>query len=255
MKKILFLFSAISLVLASCSSSDDNNDNNDKPTVDDTVLILPQTEKYTSASHPEENNITTYTYNGNKIVSVDYSEGNKTTFTYTGNVITKSEYFENNILMETTTLTYENNKLKSYLKVPTTASSSRVRTDYTYNTDGTITSLRILIDPITQVETIDLTSVLTLDTRGNIIKIVFDDYVDVAEYDTKNNPFKNILGYTLLLDAEIFDQDVNSGNNLTKTTGEKNGITVEIATYENSYNNNDFLTKQVSNGETFEYTY
>lgn len=106
-------FLIISLLLVSCSSSDDNND---KPTVDDTVLILPQTEKYTSISHPEENNITTYTYNGNKIVSVDYSEGNK-------------------------------------------------------------------------------------------------------------------------------------------TTREKDGITVETTTYENTYNNNNFLTKQVSSGETFEYTY
>ncbi|MCC9073542.1 hypothetical protein LNQ49_18350 [Flavobacterium sp. F-65] len=252
MKKVLFLFSAISLVLTSCSSSDDDN-GGDNSNVENT--IFPKTEKYTSTLSPEENSTVTYAYQGNKIESLTYSGGDKTTFSYTGNVITKAESFEGGVLKTTTNFTYENNKLKSYIEVPASADSASLKKSYTYNADGTISTVTVMIDPTTLVETQESSSVFTLDARGNITKVVFNDYINVVEYDTKNNPFKNILGYTLLLDAGIFDKDVNTPNNFTKITETKNGENVGTTTYVNTYDGNNFLTKQVSGDETFEYTY
>ncbi|MBF7093395.1 hypothetical protein IUY40_17815 [Flavobacterium sp. ALJ2] len=260
MKKILCLFSAISLVLASCSCSDyDNpiieNVENVEDT-EDTVLILPQTEKYTSESEPEKNRTATYTYDGNKIVSLDYDRGNKTTFIYTGNVITKAEYYNNGVLKSTTTFTYENNKLKSYLKTGTSEYSDSIRKSYTYNTDGTISTVTVSINPTTQKETILISTVLTPDTKGNYIQVAFKDKVNSVEYDTKNNPFKNILGYTLLLESGIFHEDaITTNNNLTKTVEMEKGVTTRITTFMNTYNDNDFLIKQESSDKTFEYTY
>jgi hypothetical protein len=255
MKKILCLFSAMSLVLTSCSSSDDVNANTIVENIIVENIILPKTEKYTSTIFPEDNSTITYAYNGNKIVSLTYNDGNKTTFTYTGNLITKAEAFESGVLKETTTLTYENNKLKSYIEIPVATSSSSKRKSYTYNADGTVSTVTVSINQTTLVETQVSSGALTLDTKGNITKSASNNFSTVIEYDTKNNPFKNISGYTLLLDAEIFDKDANTPNNFTKITETQEGALLETITFINTYDSNDFLTKLVSSGETFEYTY
>lgn len=260
MKKLLLLFCAASLVFTSCSSDTDDNAASIisdvhvipiLPTVE--TVILPKTEKYTYASHPEENSTTTYTYDENKIVSLVADGGHKTLFTYTGNLITKTEYYEENVLVTTTVFTYENNKLKSYLETPSGNSSKR-RKDYTYNANGTISTATFLIST-DQVETLDSSSIFTLDASGNIVKVEFNDSINLFEYDTKNSPFKNILGYAQLLDSEAFDQEANTVNNFSKLIEKEGDVIVGTHTYENTYDTNNFLTKKVSNGETYEYTY
>ncbi|WP_163410566.1 hypothetical protein [Flavobacterium ajazii] len=247
MKKILCLFSSLMLVLSSCSSDD---------TTDEKIL-LPKTEKYTYASHPEENNTVTYSYDGNKIVSLTYDGGDQIIFTYTGDLITKAVYtesYEGETYTQTTTFTYENNKLKSSLKVDSGDSSTKRKT-YTYNSNGTISVATFILNLSTQEEEQDWSSVLTLDSKGNIVKAEFGDSVNIIEYDTKNNPFKGILGYTLLLESEIFDKEANTPNNITKII-EKSGEVIEgTTTYVNTYNSDNYLTKSVSGDETFEYTY
>jgi hypothetical protein len=260
MKKLLLLFCATGLVLTSCSNDGDDNATSaisDIPTIPiiPTVetVILPKTEKYTSTTHSEDNSTSTYTYDENKIVSLVSDAGHKTLFTYTGNLITKTEYYEENVLVTTTVFTYENNKLKSYLETPAGNSSKR-RKDYTYNANGTISTATFLIST-DQVETLDSSSIFTLDTNGNVVKVEFNDSTNLIEYDTKNNPFKNILGYTQLLDSEAFDQEVNTVNNFSKLTEKEGETIVGTHIYENTYDANNFLTKKVSGGETFEYTY
>ncbi|MFH6994765.1 hypothetical protein [Flavobacterium sp. FlaQc-48] len=245
MKKNLFYFLAASLVaFSSCSKDDDDSS---------TVLLLPKTEKYTYASHPDDSSTISYVYDGNKIVSLTYDDGSKTVFTYAGDFISKAVYtesYEGATHSTTTTFAYENNKLKSYLEVSSDNSSSKKKT-YVYNANGTISTVTVLINPVTQDEIQDSSSVLTLDSNGNIIKAEFDDYSNTIEYDTKYSPFKNVLGYTLLLDSDIFDKEANSLNNVVKIT-EKTG---EVTVYENTYNSNNYLLKSVSGDETYEYTY
>jgi hypothetical protein len=65
-----------------------------------------------------ENNSITYSYDANKIVDYTY-DGSKVVFTYTGELITKAIYTEidgANVFSTITTFTYENNKLKSFLR-------------------------------------------------------------------------------------------------------------------------------------------
>ncbi|WP_209564219.1 hypothetical protein [Flavobacterium sp. 1355] len=240
----------MSLILTSCSSTEID------PTVEENVL-LPKIEKYTYASNPSENSTVTYSYDGNKITSLTYDSGEEVVFTYTGNLITKAVYeetYEGKVHTNTTTFTYENNKLQSTLKVDSENSLSKKKT-YTYNANGTISTVTTLIEPVTEEETQDSSSILTLDANGNIVKAEFDDLTEIVEYDTKNNPFKSIVGYTLLLDSEIFDKEVNSFNNMTKIT-EKTGDVIEgTTTYTNTYNSDNYLIKSVSGDETFEYTY
>ncbi|RZJ49381.1 MAG: hypothetical protein EOO44_18375 [Flavobacterium sp.] len=253
MKKFLCLFSALTLMLASCSS--DDNTSTEKPAQEN--VLLPKTEKYIYANHPEDNTTVTYTYDGNKITTLTYDDGSKVVFTYTDNLITKAVYAETEageIYTSTTTFTYENNKLKSTLKVNSGTSSNKKKT-YTYNANGTISTVTILIDPETQEETQDSSSVFTLDSNGNIIKAEFNDFSNTIEYDAKNNPFKSIAGFTSLLDSDVFDKDANSANNITKII-EKSGDVIESTTiYENTYDSDNYLIKSVNGNETYEYTY
>ncbi|MFV8356991.1 hypothetical protein ACNQGB_12495 [Flavobacterium sp. XS1P32] len=245
MKKILSLFGAFIVVLTSCT----NDDSEEKS-------LLPKTQIYTNASQPLENNSITYSYDANKIVDYTYDDGSKVVFTYTGELITKAIYTEidgANVFSTTTTFTYENNKLKSFLEVPENA--KRRKKTYTYNANGTISTITVLIDPITLQETKYETSILTLDANGNVIKAEFDDLVDIVDYDTNNSPFKSITGYTLLLDSSIFDQETNSVNNISKVTETKMGFSANTFNYVNTYNSYKYLIKAVQGDETYEYTY
>lgn len=251
MKKILCLFGAVALMLTSCSSDDD------KTSTEENVVLLPKTEKYTYALNAQDNSTVTYAYDGNKITSLTYNTGEKTVFTYTDNLITKAVYtetYEGAPRIFTTTYTYENGKLKSSFQLGSASSVNKRRT-YTYNANGTISTVTVLINPTTQAETQDSSSVLTLDANGNIVKAEFNDLTNIIEYDTKNNPFKNVLGFTSLLDSDIFDKDANSVNNMTKVT-EKSGDVIEgTTTYTNTYNSDNYLIKSVSGNDTYEYTY
>jgi hypothetical protein len=250
MKKNLFYFLAASFVVfASCSKDDDS--------ISEEKLLLPKKEIYTNASYPQENSTVSYVYDGNKIVSLTYDNGDKTNFTYTGNFITSAVYTESyggRTYSTTTTFTYENNKLKSYLKVYSDSSSSRKKT-YTYNTNGTISTTTVSINSTTLEETLSDSSLFTLDSRGNIVKVEFNGYINTVEYDIKKSPFKNILGYSLLLDSEVFDQEVCSVNNISKVI-ERTGDVIDGTTiFANTYNTDDYLIKSVRGNETFEYTY
>ncbi|MEO7978213.1 hypothetical protein [Flavobacterium sp.] len=243
MKKILCLFGALTLLLTSCTndSSEENS-------------LLPKKQIYTYGSQPGENNTITYSYTGNKIDSLNYDDGTKIVFTYTGDLITKAIYTEDDEdHSTTTTFTYENNKLKSFLE--TSPNSSSRKKTYTYNANGTISTTTVLINPTTQQEIQDSSSILTLDANGNIIKAEFNDLVNSFEYDTKNNPFKSITGYTFLLDSGIFDQEANSVNNISKITENTGGIDTGTFAYVNTYNSDNYLIKSVQGDETFEYTY
>jgi hypothetical protein len=248
MKKIVCFLCAITLVLTSCSSDNDSSYKN---------FLLPKTEIYTFGSLPGDNTTVTYVYEGNKIVSLTYDEGAKTVFTYTGNLITKAIYTQNiegEDQTTTTTLTYENNKLKSFLEVSSESESNKKRT-YTYNPNGTISTVTVSIDPTTQEETLESSSILTLDSKGNIIKAESNSISNSVEYDNNNNPHKNILGYALLLDSDIFDKDANSVNNITKITERTDGNVTGTFEYENNYNSDNYLIKSVHGDETYEYVY
>ena len=248
MKKILCLFSALTLVLTSCSSEDSSSEEKS---------LLPKKEIYTYGLQPDDNSTITYVYDGNKIVSLTYDDGAKTVFTYEGNFIKKAIYTESDegkTRTKITDFTYENNKLKYFLEV-SSESSSVMRKNYTYNPNGTISTTTVFINSTTQEEIQDSSSVLTLDANGNIIKAEFNDLINTVEYDTKNNPFKNITGYALLLDSGIFDQDANPVNNITKITEKTGQVVTGTFTYENTYNTDNYLIKSVQGDETYEYIY
>lgn len=254
MKKQLCLFVVAALTLASCSSDSENGSD----------AILPKTVSYKYSESPGDNDFATLIYDGNKLVSAGYTANDKEIYTYTGDYITKIEDFaEEGNISSRNEITYENGKLKidvlTEIAPTVTYISKRV---YTYNTNGTISFVNYSVDPTTKVETKSSEGVLTY-TNGNLTKKteVFDSYsyTKTYEYDAKNNPFKNILGYNLLIDHET----TASVNNVTKLTtvftrGEEITTNVFNSVYE--YDSNEYPTKETQtddsdHDEITEYTY
>lgn len=253
MKKLLCLFGALALILTSCSSDENATD-----------AVLPKTVSYKYSDSPGDNDFSTITYDGNKILTASYTASDKEVYTYTGDVITKIEDFaqEGNISSKNE-ITYEGGKVKidvlTEIAPNVTYISKRV---YTYNTNGTISFVNYSVNPITKEETKKSDGVLIYQNGNLINKIETYDsysYTKTYEYDTKNNPFKNILGFNLLIDHETSA----SLNNVTKLTtvykyGEDSTTNIFNSVYE--YNEKGYPTKQTQtdssqDDEITEYTY
>jgi len=254
MKNLLLLFSALTLVLTSCSSDDNSPED---------TSILPKSISYTYPSiYLGTNSKSTLTYDGNKIVS-SIEEGSKTIFTYNGNVIVKQEQYNVDTKgVETKDIeilyTYENNKLKTRISREEFSSQFPEgqfidKTVYTNTSQNLISFVNYYVDPSTKKETKSSEGTLSYKD-GNLIKSEEITGSSTAkrtyEYDAKNNPLKNILGFDLLLD-EI---GVFGKNNIIKTTAGTSQLTEYLTNY--IYNDKDYPTKQTSltgDGKSIEY--
>ncbi|WP_409416175.1 hypothetical protein [Flavobacterium sp. PS2] len=253
MKKIFYIFLVSVLILSSCSKDDDYEN-------DSTNILLRK-------EIGKENNKETYSsenvYNGNRIVS-----SGDISFTYTGNYITKqaSAYY-------TYEFGYDNGKLVSYTE-KFTGDNGFSKTAYTHNVDGTVSFKKYFVFNSTETE--KATGTLTFK-NGNLVKkeYVYKDNQEVViqtaikEYDTMNNPYKNILGCDLLFDDDRFLSMLNGNrNNIVKTTSTTSNIQEffsdslqkTISIFEYSYNSKGFpiLRSSIDNNNkisTREYFY
>jgi hypothetical protein len=206
MKKLLGLLSASLLIFASCSSSDSNSSSN---------LVLLRRTIQTNVSDGIART-TIFSYDGNKIVSEVMDNQYKTIYIYTGNQITKQEYFEYANLIYTKTYTYNGDKLVSFFKTEPNILNGE-RRNYSYNTDGTVSYDLFVVDNVTKIETKTETGKIFF-LNGNFVREdIYDSngylYYKTFEYDSKSSPFKNILGFSLLLN----NLDLISINNAVKS--------------------------------------
>ncbi len=259
MKKLLILSTVISLIITSCSS-----DEKASPVEIDSTL--PKTISYIYPS-PQlgTNTKSTASYNGNKIVSL-ISEDSKKVFTYEGNTIVKQEVFDidgsgKEIKSEQVSYTYENGKLKTkVIKEDFTAEYPDGyyidKVVFTHISNDIISYVNYSVDKDTKAETKNSEGKLTYKD-GNLVKEEqkFNSVTQtwVYEYDAKNNPLKNILGFNLLLN----EVDGFGNNNIVKTTrtsSENTNIAVYVTTY--IYNANNYPTRNTSfdgGGKNVEY--
>jgi len=267
MKKILCLFSALALVLTSCSS-DDNQDSN---------VVLPRTIKYSNIQYPSDNSSYVSTYDGNKVVSVK-DEAGRTYYTYEGSQIVKEINYDTesgkDIISDIVGYKYTNGKLTESTfaegfsaEFPNGEYQSRYV--YIHNADGTIKKEHYRINTKTGVETKNSTVEVLTFANGNLVKSVETDsetgsvFTAVYEYDNKNNPFKNILGFNLLIGHSEGEGSVSSINNVIKYTASyEDGGTANVYKREILYDANDYpskITNYKNDGTTIneinEYTY
>jgi hypothetical protein len=238
MNKLALVFLMIGMF--SCSS--DSPESDSAPVVASSVLVNKITQ-----SDPDGKLLvtTTFSYNGNKIVSESWKENNfdmatdvgysyRMDYTYTGNLITNIKV--NNIfrapekLVMSTNFAYDSNENLI----------SSVREQYFDSFKMTLKILHTKIDNNTQEF-----KIFTIDSRDNIEnpsasgKIVFDvnknilkmGSIDMVnsfssfEYDSKSNPKTNIIGFNKIIYFDLppnfsvltLKPHLNRSNNILKT--------------------------------------
>ncbi len=203
MKKVIYLF-FVSLFITTLTSCTDD--------ADETVQVK-LVQKIIEVNKDESTSTVDFTYDGNKIVTIE-SESTSKTFTYTGNLITK--IIEVNTLTQAQTTfdySYTNDLLTKVVN------SDNYTLNYTHQANGTITSEKTTTD--TNNNTIVLwRGILSLNTN-NVIennKTFENSGINVLEkkelsfiYDSKVNPLRNIVGFNKLLDHS----EIISANNYT----------------------------------------
>jgi hypothetical protein len=244
MKKLLYLFSASLLVLASCSK-DDNTDDVASET------LLPKKIIETTVEEGKPGSYTyTITYDGNKLKDIAVSDASRTVYTYTGDVITKVELFHSSVLKSTDVYAYENGKLISKITTPAVNGTTQQKLTFVYNANGTVNANESEI--INKVEIKYDTTTLYTFLNGNIAS---SEYINgerekiSSTYDDKKSPFYNITGLKLLLDLDNeLDFDFYSGNNTLNSTTvnyDSSGKIIQTATVTttNKYNAAGFLSE------------
>lgn len=216
---------ALGLALVSCNRDNDNNAAE--------TPILP-VKLVTEAGGIE------LKYNGDKLTEIiekDEDVESRSMVEYTGDLITTITSYENNTETGKKSFTYENGRLVKKVDVYIDSQGQK-QTDtdsYQYNNDGTITGTNEN----------GRTIIYTMQ-NGNIIKEIDEQNTRVYKYDTKNNPFKNVRGFSaLVLDME----DLGTLNNVMEEVGTHTYQDATLSTftrvYTYDYNANGYPTKKV----------
>lgn len=258
MKKTIALLSVFLMIVSSCTTNDDASQKQD-------TSILPKKIIYTEGSNSSTISLS---YNGRKIKETTNDNGYKSVYTYTGDLITNVTSYKGAEIDNTTDYTYTNGILKSKLIVHFWTNTwgikhtYKLRSVYIHNTDGTILEERYSVDSQTGVEKKLGNSEVYIFVNGNLTKQVYTyEYTHfngivstttiykntyIFEYDKKNNPAVNILGFNKIGFSENY-----SLNNLLKSTvsdesatnGITNAGTPVIINYTLSYNSSNYLTE------------
>jgi len=242
MKKLALACSAFLLMLSSCSSSSDSNSSSS-----DDVLVSKTIETYALDGSVVTSD---YTYSGKKLVQETDDDGVITKFTYTGDLITKVEYFDDlGVLVEKETFSYDSSsKLISYVRLEL-FNNDGIKDTFVYNSNGTVTGSRFSGDLSIQDDFYG-TSIIYF-TNNEVSKI--EEYSDVGDlyatrlytYDTKVNPFKNIIGFDKI--QFVDNEALGINHNIVTDDYTDSGLpTPYTTTY--TYNANNFPLTAVESG-------
>jgi hypothetical protein len=239
MKRLVYIFSVVVLTLASCSSNDDNTSS--------PVLPTQVIETINYGGNIETSTIN-FIYNGSKIVRAELGS-DVADYTYTDNLITKLEYKRNNEVITRHEYIYDNNErlinIKSF-EFDDISGDFGSNADYVYNSNGSVSftvysgNLPDLIQ--------SSSGTITLNAEGLVASVVSSTgYSYAYTYDTKNNPFKNIMGGNKLLFFN--DEATNNSNRNYLSEVVSYGNSINTATYNHTYNSNDFPSQTVKTSE------
>lgn len=256
MKKITSLFVVLLLILTSCSSDDSSE--NSSP--DSSVILV---KKIVQTANDGKTFTSEFSYDGRKIIKQIKKENNlyvqTINYYYTGDLITKYEVTKGSEFVSSVEIKYEGNKLKklfSKMKTEIPDLFLYTKSDYTHNADGTISIVQKDVDIDTQEEKNPIMGELTY-SNGNVVKEVYNiTYYDITtnviyEYDSKNSPFKNILGANYLLNIGGFGYLVNNNTKMTiADTSKPSGFRIFITTFTYDANNFPLESKRLEDNES-----
>lgn len=245
MKKVVLLFSIAFLSFTPYPNDEIKIINNDTPILVKEIINYKDDKQY----------VDKITYNGNKIVSQNNADGFIINYTYTGDLITKIEAFEyKGKPYFTQHYTYVNGKIDTSTFTMHSNFYHKTEIKYTHNADGTVSYNNFTTLPSGEKQPNARGGKYTFN-NGNLIKeeSLYEgrETVITYEYDTKNNVFRNVLGFNLLL-----DRITCSVNNVTKLTSKFSDIESMTTTYVYKYDSDDFPKEEIKTDvyETSTYT-
>jgi Family of unknown function (DUF6252) len=228
------------------------------PVVDPNATVLVKKITITDADNTVGS--ITYFYSGDKLnYSID-EDGNKTNFLYQGNLLMEEDTYvgTSTTLMEKTTYAYNNSsKLITYVNVDMLADTGS-RITYTHNSNGTIDYQEYIGNQDVQDELYSsgtLTSTSHIENATNPITQEPQVFTGGFTFDTKNNPFKNIIGFDKIYFADS-DMALNFANNVLEHTDQIDSdapYVLETLTY--TYNTSNYPTQIVHRGQSGEIEY
>jgi hypothetical protein len=251
MKKSLYLFSAALLVFVSCTNDYENscikkNDNNPKTDSIPDVVVGPILLKKLAHTYANGNVSTVeLQYNDTKIVS-DKDGSNITNYTYENDVVKKIEKSDASGVYLTNEYFYANGKLDYIFS---NEFGNYYITKYVYNSDGSVFYDKLNSDSLKNDKGDTPISGRYTFSGGNLIT---DQYyngsfesVTTYEYDSKNNPRVNVLGFDLLIDNnQGFAVKNNVIKKTTKNNVDPNNTLVETIVYVYEYDASGYPTKR-----------
>ena len=200
--KIFWIVSICLLVLCSCSSDND-----------DSIKFI---KKIVETSEGGISETILFSYNGNKIVSIDGTK-KRTDFTYDDGLITKRVTLnKTSQLLETIEYSYLEGNLVQV------ESLGNYRIKYIHNSDETVSYEKFTIGSANQ-QVKEFHGKLYFENENflkderildNTAVGVTSNYSISFDYDTKHNPLYNISGYKKLLD---YNEQISSNNSLMST--------------------------------------
>lgn len=220
MKNVVYVLVITFLVILiqSCSSSDNATTNNNPPFVG---------VKLTSIQYPN-GTVETFTYNGNQLDRVTKSSGTYRKYTYQGSLVSKMEFCSStNQVVSIVEFTYNGINLIKQKEYATDGSYLK-EINYTHNGNSTINVNMVLYNGTTLIDSGQYK--FFINAQGNRYKVEDLNSSDITNYtyDSKNTPYKNIIGYDLLL----FEY-----NNVTQSTSSTITVTKTL-----QYNSQDYPT-------------
>ncbi len=228
MKKIVLFLLAFTVL--SCSSDESETTQSDEP-------ILIKRIAYSGGSSSDPSDVV-YTYDGTKMVSAVVDNSMTLSYIYEGNYVTRiNSYNQNNLLTNYFINGYENGRLISRKHIIPVADQG-FRSEYTYNSDGTVSVANFSGNEFVQNDT-ENPGKLYFGASGEIIK--YEQYAGNGTvtstyfHDNKNNPYKNVTGFDKMLNS------TGSFHNVTSeiTIGADGSQSVETS-HEFLYNEFDY---------------
>ncbi len=244
MKKILSM-AAIALFIAMTSCSGDDSPESTNP--DTSSVFLTKIESTYDDGSSESS---LFTYEGNKLIKEDYTDGGYALYEYSNSHISQILYYidEEELFRKEIYEYNSENKLASYthqILIPTTYISERI--EFTHVDNNTVIAKNYNIN-----NTLISTDTITI-SNGNITQYISEhnsgSVTNSFTYDDKNDPFKNIHDFDVIILSQYhYGGGVN--NVITENLENVNGNT-----YTYTYNANGFPSISFRGGVTIQYFY
>jgi len=238
MKKLLFS-ALVGAMIISCSRDNDNTNPTtpQAPAISQT-RILPT--KLTSSKTGKADEVSTFSYNGNKLVKATY-DNKDVIYTYTGDLITSmnnpnESYYVFNYDSNGNLISEKGESYSGTIKVleenttytinGSTVTAQKISKNYDYR-DGTLSSITTstityTLDtqkrPIKSVEVSE-----TKDTTGNIT--FQENKTTTIQYANHHSPLKNIVGFDKLNYSDFTDHDDEAFTNTISYMKEESKVT------------------------------